>query len=116
MGKGGARPDALTFTLTLSSPVRSLARSQRRILPVRGCFYPIARSLPLSLTDAQRITRHSSLVPRSSRAYHEVVPRADGFDRRHDLYTLYHYLNHYNLFGSGYYGNCERLFARLLQL
>lgn len=48
------------------------------------------------------------------RAYHEVVPRADGFDRRHDLYTLYHYLNHYNLFGSGYYGQCETLFTRLL--
>jgi len=48
------------------------------------------------------------------RAYFEVCPKAPGFDRRHDLYTLYHYLNHYNLFGSGYYGNCERLFTRLL--
>ena len=47
-------------------------------------------------------------------AYFEVIPKAPGFDRRHDLYTLYHYLNHYNLFGSGYYGNCERLFSRLL--
>ena len=47
-------------------------------------------------------------------AYHEVIPKAPGFERRHDLYTLYHYLNHYNLFGSGYYGNCERLFSRLL--
>ncbi|CAN1820773.1 Protein-ribulosamine 3-kinase, chloroplastic [Linum perenne] len=25
-----------------------------------------------------------------------------GFEKREDLYMLYHYLNHYNLFGSGY--------------
>ena len=30
-------------------------------------------------------------------AYHGLVPRAPGWDERHDLYTLYHYLNHYNL-------------------
>jgi fructosamine-3-kinase len=34
-------------------------------------------------------------------AYHEVIPRAPGFEDRHQLYQLYHYLNHYNLFGSG---------------
>ena len=34
-------------------------------------------------------------------SYHEVIPRAPGFDDRHQLYQLYHYLNHYNLFGSG---------------
>ncbi|KHN04613.1 Protein-ribulosamine 3-kinase, chloroplastic [Glycine soja] len=30
-----------------------------------------------------------------------VMPKQPGFERR-DLYMLYHYLNHYNLFGSGY--------------
>lgn len=34
------------------------------------------------------------------RAYHEVLPKAPGFDRRKDLYLLYHYLNHTNLFGG----------------
>lgn len=34
------------------------------------------------------------------RAYHEVIPKAPGFDRRKDLYLLYHYLNHTNLFGG----------------
>ena len=48
-------------------------------------------------------------------AYFQVVPKQPGFDTRHSLYTLYHYLNHYNLFGSGYYGNCESLFQRLLR-
>ncbi|KAK4418698.1 Protein-ribulosamine 3-kinase, chloroplastic [Sesamum alatum] len=35
-------------------------------------------------------------------AYFEVMPKQPGFEQRRDLYMLYHYLNHYNLFGSGY--------------
>ncbi|KAH6789506.1 Protein kinase superfamily protein [Perilla frutescens var. frutescens] len=35
-------------------------------------------------------------------AYFEVLPKQPGFEERKDLYMLYHYLNHYNLFGSGY--------------
>ncbi|CAK9134470.1 unnamed protein product [Ilex paraguariensis] len=35
-------------------------------------------------------------------AYFEVMPKQPGFEKRRDLYMLYHYLNHYNLFGSGY--------------
>ncbi|WRX08899.1 Fructosamine/Ketosamine-3-kinase - like 2 [Theobroma cacao] len=30
------------------------------------------------------------------------MPKQPGFEKRIDLYLLYHYLNHYNLFGSGY--------------
>nr|GEV29919.1 protein-ribulosamine 3-kinase, chloroplastic [Tanacetum cinerariifolium] len=36
------------------------------------------------------------------KAYFEVMPQQPGFEKRRDLYLLYHYLNHYNLFGSGY--------------
>lgn len=39
------------------------------------------------------------------RAYHEVIPKAPGFDRRKDLYLLYHYLNHTNLFGGRVHKN-----------
>ncbi|KAK2407191.1 protein-ribulosamine 3-kinase, chloroplastic [Trifolium repens] len=35
-------------------------------------------------------------------SYFEVIPKQPGFEKRRDLYMLYHYLNHYNLFGSGY--------------
>ncbi|GAV92004.1 Fructosamin_kin domain-containing protein [Cephalotus follicularis] len=35
-------------------------------------------------------------------AYFEVMSKQPGFEKRRDLYKLYHYLNHYNLFGSGY--------------
>jgi fructosamine-3-kinase len=46
-------------------------------------------------------------------AYHEIIPRAPGHDDRHDLYTLYHYLNHYNMFGSGYYSSAFEIMERL---
>lgn len=32
----------------------------------------------------------------------QVMPKQPGYEERRDLYMLYHYLNHYNLFGSGY--------------
>ncbi|CAB94144.1 putative protein [Arabidopsis thaliana] len=35
-------------------------------------------------------------------AYFKVMPKQAGYEKRRDLYLLYHYLNHYNLFGSGY--------------
>lgn len=48
------------------------------------------------------------------RAYDEVLPPAPGAAERRDLYRLYHYLNHLNLFGSGYYGQCEAALKRLV--
>lgn len=28
-------------------------------------------------------------------AYHKVIPKAPGFENRHKLYQLFHYLNHW---------------------
>lgn len=47
--------------------------------------------------------------------YHEVIPRAPGFKSRQKLYQLYHYLNHTNLFGGGYYGMADSLLTDLLK-
>jgi protein-ribulosamine 3-kinase len=46
-------------------------------------------------------------------AYYSVIPKAKGWDDRHDLYQLYHYLNHYNLFGGSYYNQCAHIMERL---
>jgi len=35
-------------------------------------------------------------------AYHEEYPLAAEWKERHDVYKLYHYLNHYYIFGGGY--------------
>uniref|UniRef100_A0A0N5ANH0 protein-ribulosamine 3-kinase n=1 Tax=Syphacia muris TaxID=451379 RepID=A0A0N5ANH0_9BILA len=35
-------------------------------------------------------------------AYHELIPKTKGFSDRVELYELFHHLNHWNHFGSGY--------------
>jgi hypothetical protein len=39
----------------------------------------------------------------------QVIPKQPGFERRVEIYKLYHYLNHLNLFGSGYRGSCTAI-------
>ena len=46
-------------------------------------------------------------------SYNGVIPRQRGWDDRHDLYTLYHYLNHHNMYGAGYYDECVQIMERL---
>lgn len=38
-----------------------------------------------------------------------------GYKRRKDIYNLYHYLNHLNLFGSGYYSTSARIIEKTIQ-
>lgn len=47
-------------------------------------------------------------------AYHEAYPIDSGYEKRRDLYQLYHVLNHYNLFGGGYGQQSESLIAKLI--
>lgn len=47
-------------------------------------------------------------------AYFEVIPKQPGFEERAELYKLYHYLNHYNLFGSGYRSSCTSIIDRFV--
>lgn len=46
-------------------------------------------------------------------AYHEKIPKGPGFERRHQLYQLFHYLNHWNHFGTGYRGSALRIMKEL---
>lgn len=39
-------------------------------------------------------------------AYHAHLPKEPGFDEREKCYQLYHYLNHYLLFGENYRPDC----------
>lgn len=47
------------------------------------------------------------------RGYLEVAPKAPLFDKRRDLYLLYHILNHANLFGGGYASQAQSILQRL---
>ncbi|KAK2112467.1 hypothetical protein P7K49_012214 [Saguinus oedipus] len=48
-------------------------------------------------------------------AYHGKIPRAPGFEKRLQLYQLFHYLNHWNHFGSGYRGSCLNIMRNLVK-
>ncbi len=47
------------------------------------------------------------------RAYDEVYPLAKGWENRAAVYRLYHLLNHLNLFGKSYLGQCVSLMRSL---
>ncbi len=53
-------------------------------------------------------------LPEFYEAYHDLIPRREGFDERQKIYQLYHYLNHYNIFGSGYRPSCLSILQDLL--
>jgi len=46
-------------------------------------------------------------------AYHELIPKSEGFEERNRLYQLYHYLNHTLLFGSSYRSSCIDIIREL---
>lgn len=46
--------------------------------------------------------------------YHAAWALDSGYEKRKVLYNLYHILNHFNLFGSGYAGQAERMIQQLL--
>ena len=47
-------------------------------------------------------------------AYRAVWPLDSGYETRKPLYNLYHILNHFNLFGSAYLGQAQRMIEGLL--
>ncbi|XP_004621122.1 ketosamine-3-kinase [Sorex araneus] len=48
-------------------------------------------------------------------AYHSKIPKSPGFEKRLQLYQLFHYLNHWNHFGSGYRGSSLNTMRNLLK-
>lgn len=47
--------------------------------------------------------------------YYSVCPKSVEYIRKREIYNLYHYLNHYNLFGGWYLDVCQRSFGMLEQ-
>ena len=41
-------------------------------------------------------------------AYDRIYARTAAYPVKRSVYNLYHYLNHYNLFGTGYLGGCRQ--------
>jgi len=49
-------------------------------------------------------------------AYDAVYPRTDDYADKKIIYNLYHYLNHYNLFGDSYLAACYRAFTHIKEM
>lgn len=49
-------------------------------------------------------------------AYDSVWPRSTDYPLKREIYNLYHYLNHYNLFGDSYLEGCRRGFDLLSEM
>ncbi|XP_067141055.1 ketosamine-3-kinase-like [Centruroides vittatus] len=49
-------------------------------------------------------------------AYHKELPKQQGFDTRLKLYQLFHYLNHWNHFGSGYRGSSTSIMKSMVKM
>lgn len=46
-------------------------------------------------------------------SYHQIRPRIAGHEQREIIYNLYHYLNHFNLFGDYYWEGVEQAMATI---
>lgn len=55
-------------------------------------------------------------APSFYQAYGERLPLSANYAVKKDIYNLYHWLNHYNLFGGRYLQNCHRGFEVLTSL
>ncbi|MDJ0735974.1 MAG: fructosamine kinase family protein [Nostocaceae cyanobacterium] len=49
------------------------------------------------------------------RGYNEVFPLDSGYEKRKNLYNLYHIVNHFNLFGGGYESQANSMISRILR-
>ena len=68
----------------------------------RPVVFDPACSYAHSEMDLALNTMFGSFGSDFTKAYHQIIPRAPGFQRRQELYRLYYYLNHLNLHGAGY--------------
>lgn len=52
-------------------------------------------------------------APEFYASYQEVRALSESYQTKKHVYNLYHYLNHYNLFGDSYLADCLRLLERV---
>jgi fructosamine-3-kinase len=48
--------------------------------------------------------------------YEKIYPKSNAYGIKKIIYNLYHYLNHYNLFGSAYLQKCKEGFDTIVEL
>ena len=66
-------------------------------------------------TDLAMTELFGSFPKEFYRAYNAAWPLSNGYTLRKTLYNLYHVLNHFNQFGSGYEGQANRMITQLVR-
>ena len=77
------------------------------------CIFDPASSYGHSEFELSISNMYSGFPSQFFAAYHKVIPKRPGFEKRQVLYKLYHYLNHWNHFGSGYKGTSISLMKQI---
>ena len=78
------------------------------------CAYDPAIYLGHSETDLAMARLFGGFGEEFYAAYESVRPSAPGEEERILIYQLYHLLNHYNLFGGSYLGQCTRQIGKIV--
>ena len=81
-----------------------------------GCPVVFDPAVSYSHSEAELgiMSMFGSVSPAFSAAYHKLIPKTPGFEDRQKLYKLYHYMNHYSIFGGSYRDSCMSIMKALL--
>ncbi|MFP8966848.1 fructosamine kinase family protein [Pokkaliibacter sp. CJK22405] len=85
--------------------------TDEKIWLIDPALYYGDREVDLAMTEM-----FGGFTPEFYQAYDAVLPRSPAYGRKRPIYNLYHYLNHYNLFGNSYQEGCEQGFSELEHL
>ena len=83
----------------------ALCDSQGRPWLIDPAGYFGDREVDLAMTEM-----FGGFEPAFYQAYEAALPLSSAYATKKIIYNLYHYLNHYNLFGAGYLAGCQRGF------
>ena len=84
------------------------ATAQQAVIYDPACYYG-DREADLAMTEL-----FGGFSTHFYTAYNATFPLDAGYRVRKNLYNLYHILNHFNLFGSGYQGQAQQMIDGLL--
>ena len=68
-----------------------------------------------SEVDIAMTEMFGGFAPEFYHGYQAIKPLTTAYPVKKVIYNLYHYLNHYNLFGSAYLKDCHRSFHFIKQ-
>lgn len=84
---------------------------QNKVWLIDPAVYYGDREVDLAMTEM-----FSGFSVEFYQGYDEILPRTQHYPVKKVMYNLYHYLNHYNLFGDSYLDGCEQGFTCLERL